>query len=158
MKSSYFQTHCVGNRESRTSPPRKDPAPSSSQTSSQKAVMLNSLLSRPSSQVHDPQGSLVSGLKDSLPQPQPHKLAPYPHQGLLSAWLSEDGDYKGPGRGLINVSSYANRLSSATSYYSTSPPQPPSLAGLRLSTAPGTRHQIGVKIPSESVICCHGWC
>lgn len=52
--------------------------------------------------------------------------------------------------GLINVSSDANRLSSATSYYCTSPPQPPSLAGLRLSTAPGTRHQIGVKIPRVS--------
>lgn len=57
------------------------------------------------------------------------------------------------GRGggeLISSGSTANRLSSATSYYHAAPPQPPSLAGLRLSAAPGTRHQIGVKIPRVS--------
>lgn len=70
------------------------------------------------------------------------------------AWLSGDGDAKGPGRGLI--SSTTNRPSSATSYYRTAPPQPPSLAGLRLSEAPGTRHQIGVKIPRVSFAAADG--
>lgn len=35
-------------------------------------------------------------------------------------------------------------------------PQPPSLAGLRLSAAPGTRHQIGVKIPRVSFAAADG--
>ncbi|KAL0604503.1 LOW QUALITY PROTEIN: hypothetical protein AAY473_026501 [Plecturocebus cupreus] len=71
-------------------------------------------------------------------------------QASCCAWLSGDGDAKGLGRGLISGCAAANRPSSATSYYCTYPPQPPSLAGLRLSAAPGTRHQIGVKIPRVS--------
>lgn len=77
-----------------------------------------------------------------------------PPKAFCCAWLSGDGDAKGPGRGLI--SSAANRPSSATSYYCTAPPQPPSLAGLRLSAAPGTRHQIGVKIQRVSFAAADG--
>lgn len=86
----------------------------------------------------------------SGPQPQPHKLFPPPPPRPPQCLAERGWDDKGPERGLINISSNANRLSSATSYYCTPPPQPPSLAGLRLSSAPGTRHQIGVKIPRVS--------
>ena len=101
-----------------------------------------------------PKGAWCPGLK--MPQPNPCS-SPLPELPCLhkppvclagGAW--EDGDAKGLGRGLIISCGAANRPSSATSYYSAAPPQPPSLASLRLSAAPGTRHQIGVKIPRVS--------
>ena len=108
-------------------------------------------LPSPDPQVHP--GSLESELKDGPTQPlqpPPPRAPPPPTSLLLCLTRWGMGVPRGWGGGLISSRGAANRPSSATSYYRAAPPQPPSLAGLRLSAAPGTRHQIGVKIPRVS--------
>lgn len=90
-----------------------------------------------------------------LPPANPEPVTPKPHPCTLawpfgSVWLrglAPPGSGPGAHEQLADA---ANRPSSATSYYCAAPPQPLSPAGPRLFSAPGTRHQIGLKIPRVS--------